>query len=112
MSKTTFSGMDLALVSDYNSIYHPSVFGDTKIAFAQIKSGDRIAGKISFTVDNIKRQYWLTFYDRKTRKPVAKYSIDNAYKNVSEKTKKKNAKIYKKKNYYKEFDPFDESNYK
>lgn len=108
MSKYTFSSFDLALINDYNSVFHPSVFGDTTLLFQQIKPGDRAAGRISFSVDNIKRRFWLTFYDRKNRKPVAKISIDNAYKKVSDKTKKKNDKLFKKKNYYKELDPFQD----
>lgn len=107
MTKMTFSSFDFALINDYNSVFHPSVFGDTTLMFKQIKPGDRVAGRISFSVDNIKRRFWLTFYDRKNRKPVSKISIDNAYKKVSQKTKKKNEKIFKKPNYYKEEDPFD-----
>lgn len=107
MSKYTFSSFDFALINDYNSVFQPSVFGDTTLMFKQIKPGDRVAGKISFSVDNIKRRFWLTFYDRKNRKPVAKISIDNAYRKVSQKTKNKNDKMFKKKNYYKENDPFD-----
>lgn len=109
MSDKTFSSFDMALVNDYNSVFHPSIFGDTKLMFTQIKPGDRIAGRVSFSVDNVKRKFWLTFYDRKNRKAIAKISIDNAYKNVSEKTKKKNKKMekVKKKNYYKEDDPFN-----
>jgi len=104
MSKETFSGMDMALVNDYNVSFNPSIFGDTRLLFSQIKPGDRIAGKISFSVNNVKDSFWLTFYNRKTRKAVAKISIDNAYKKVSKKTKKQNEKIRhkKQKNYYKE----------
>lgn len=107
MSKMTFSSFDLALVNDYNSVFHPSIFGDTKLMFTQIKPGDRVAGRVSFSVDNVKRKFWLTFYDRKSRKAVAKISIDNAYRKVSDKTKKKNEKFNHKKNFYKEDDPFD-----
>lgn len=107
MSKYTFSSFDFALINDYNSIFQPSVFGDTTLMFKQIKPGDRVAGKISFSVDNIKRKFWLTFYDRKNRKPVAKISINNAYRKVSQKIKKKNDKLFKKKNYYKDDDPFE-----
>ncbi len=108
MSKKTFSGMDLTLVNDYNSVFNPSIFGDTRIMFSQLKPGDRIAGKISFAVDNVKHSFWLTVNDRRTKKPVAKISLDNAYKNVSDEAKKRNAKIRKpKKNFYKENDPFD-----
>lgn len=108
MSKLTFSSFDFALVNDYNSVFQPSVFGDNTLMFRQIKPGDRVAGRISFSVDNVKRKFWLTFYDRKNRRPVAKISINNAYKKVSEKTKKHNDKVLRKKNYYKEDDPFQD----
>ncbi len=109
MSDKTFSGMDLALVSDYNSVYNPSIFGDTKMLFSQFKPGDRKAGKISFSVGNVKHTYWLVVNDRAKNKPIARISLDNAYKNVSDTVKKRNDKIKKnyKKNYYKESDPFD-----
>ena len=108
MSKKTFSGMDLTLVNDYNVSFNPSVFGDTRLIFSQLKPGDRFAGKISFGVNNIKQSYWLTVNDRRTNKPIAKISLDNAYKHVSKDVKKRNNKIRQgKKNYYKENDVFD-----
>ena len=108
MSKKAFSGMDLALMNDYNAVFNPSIFGDTKLLFSQLKPGDRYAGKISFSVNNVKQSFWLIVNDRATNKPIAKISLDNAYKNVSDDVKKRNAKIKKgKKNYYKEESPFD-----
>lgn len=108
MSDKSFSGMDLALMNDYNSIFNPSIFGDTKLVFSQFKPGDRRAGKISFAVNNVKQSYWLVVNDRASQKPIMKVSLDNAYKTVSEDVKKRNDKIKKrKKNYYKEEDPFD-----
>lgn len=108
MSDKSFSGMDLALMNDYNSIFNPSIFGDTKLVFSQFKTGDRRAGKISFAVNNVKQSYWLVVNDRASQKPIMKVSLDNAYKTVSEDVKKRNDKIKKrKKNYYKEEDPFD-----
>ncbi len=108
MSKKAFSGMDLALVNDYNSVFNPSIFGDTKLLFSQFKPGDRYAGKISFAVNNVKQSYWLIVNDRATNKPIAKISLDNAYKKVSKDVKKRNDKMRKqKKNYYKEESPFD-----
>ena len=108
MSKKTFSGMDLTLVNDYNAVFNPSIFGDTRLVFSQLKPGDRFAGKISFAVNNVKQSYWLTVNDRATKKPIAKVSLDNAYKNVSENVKKRNDKMKKGKgNYFKENDPFD-----
>ncbi|MBR2526338.1 hypothetical protein IKE67_07715 [bacterium] len=107
MTNLTLSGMDLALVNDYNNVFHPSIFGDTNLLFKQIKPGDRVAGRISFSVDNINRSFWLSFCDRRTKKTLSKISVDNAYKNVPEKVKKKNDKLKKKPNYYKEKDPFE-----
>ena len=79
LSDKTFSGMDLALVNDYNSTFNPSIFGDTKMLFSQFKPGDRRAGKMSFAVNNIKQSYWLVVNDRRTNKPLVKVSLDNAY---------------------------------
>ena len=108
MSNKTFSGMDLALVNEYNAIFNPSIFGDTRLVFSQLKPGDRFAGRISFAVNDVKQSYWLTVNDRRKNKPLAKISLDNAYKTVSKDVKKHNDKIKKgKKNFYKEDDPFD-----
>ena len=108
MSDKTFSGFDMALVNDYNSIFRPSIFGDTKIMFKQIKPGDKIAGRVSFSVDNIDRSFWLTFYDRRSGTALSKISVDNAYRNIPDKMKKKNAKVRKiKRDYKKEQDLFE-----
>ena len=108
MSDKTFSGLDMALVNDYNSVFRPSIFGDTKLMFKQIRPGDKFAGRVSFAVDNINRSFWLTFYDRRKGTALAKISLDNAYRNVSNKSKRKNQKIKKRKtNFTKEEDLFD-----
>lgn len=108
MSDKSFAGMDIALVNDYNSVFNPSIFGDTRLLFSQFKPGDRRAGKISFAVNNVKHSYWLVVNDRATNKPLTRISLDNAYKTVSKDVKKRNNKVKTtKKNYYKEDDPFD-----
>ena len=108
MTKKTFSSFDLGLVNETNSIFHPSIFGDTKLMYTKIKPGDRVAGRISFTVNDVKDRYWLAFFESGGRKPIAKISLDNAYQNVSDKVKKKNKNIRKKTNYYKSTDAFEE----
>ena len=108
MTKKTFSSFDLGLVNETNSIFHPSIFGDTKLMYTKIKPGDRVAGRISFTVNDVKDRYWLAFFESGGRKPLAKISLDNAYQNVSDKVKKKNKNIRKKTNYYKATDAFEE----
>lgn len=106
MSDKTLSSFDMALVNDYNAKFSPSIFGNTKLMFRQIKPGDKIAGEVSFAVDNINRKFWLTFYDRKNNQVITKVSVDNAYRNVSERTKKKNEKVRTKRKNYKKDDDF------
>lgn len=108
MSDKTFSGLDMALVNDYNSVFRPSIFGDTKLMFKQIRPGDKFAGRVSFAVDNVNRSFWLTFYDRRKGTALTKISLDNAYRSVPEKTKKKNLRLRKRKtNFKKEEDLLD-----
>jgi hypothetical protein len=108
MSDKTLSGFDMALVNDYNVKFSPSIFGNTKLMFRQIKPGDKLIENVSFSVDNINRKFWLTFYDRKTSEVITKVSLDNAYRNVSTKTKKQNAKLRtKRKNFKKDEDFMD-----
>lgn len=106
MSDKTLSGFDMALVNDYNAKFSPSIFGNTKLMFRQIKPGDKFIENVSFAVDNINRTYWLTFYDRKTNQVITKISVDNAYRNLPEKVKKKNEKIRTKKRNYKKDEDF------
>lgn len=101
LSDKTFAGMDITLTNDYGQEFHPSPFGDTSLMFAQIKSGDRLLANIEFAVNNVKGTFWLTFKDRMNKKELAKISLDNAYKGVSNRTKKRNEKITNKKsNFY------------
>ena len=106
MSDKTLSGFDMVLVNDYNAKFSPSIFGDTKLMFRQIKPGDKLVANVSFAVDNINRKFWLTFYDRKTSEVITKISLDNAYKNIPQKTKKKNAKMRSRKKNFKKDDDF------
>ncbi len=92
MSDKTISGFDMALVNDYNSVFRPSIFGDTKLMFKTINPGEKLAGRVSFSVDNIHREFWLTFYDRRSGETLTKISVDNAYRKMPKKAKLKNEK--------------------
>lgn len=97
LSDKVFSGMDITLTNEYGQVFYPSVFGNTNLMFEQIKVGDRLIAKISFSVHDVKGTYWLSFKDRLTKKELVKTSIDNAYKGVSHRVKRKNERIRKKK---------------
>ena len=110
MSDKTLSGFDMVLENDYNIKFSPSIFGNTRLMFRQIKPGDKLIEDVSFSVDNINRKFWLTFYDRRSRDVITKISLDNAYKNIPEKSKKKNAHARKaraKSNFQKDDDFMD-----
>lgn len=111
MSDKTLSGFDMALENDYGKKFSPSIFGNTKLMYRQVKPGDKLIADVSFSVDNINRKFWLAFYDRRTGDAITKVSVDNAYRTkVSEKTKKKNDKVRAskmKKSYKKEDDFMD-----
>ncbi len=107
MSDKTISGFDMALVNDYNSLFRPSVFGNTKMMYKTINSGEKVAGEISFSVDNIHRKFWLTFFDRRSGKAITRISVDNAYREMPKKEQKKNEKRRFKNNYKKDVDLFD-----
>ena len=109
MSDKSFSGLDLALINDYNSVFYPSVFGDTKLIFRHLNPGDKALGRISFAVDNVNRKFWLTFYDKRSKKPLAKVSVDNAYRKLPEKIQKKNEKVRLKNTKFKKTD--EENNF-
>ena len=87
-SENTFSTFDIALASNTEQVFFPSPFGDTSLWFKTISPGDRVVGKLSFNVSDKKAKHWPVFYDRKTKKPIAKYSVDNAKMNLKEKNKK------------------------
>jgi len=108
MTQITFSIFDLALINDYKSVYYPSVFSDTNAVFKELKPGECASGKVSFSVDNVKNKFWLVFYDHKNKKAIAEISLANAYREISDKSKKQNDNSFKKTNpYCKEENPFN-----
>jgi len=98
-SSYTFSTFDIALLSSTQQVFFPSPFGDTSLWFKTIAPGDRVVGKLSFNINDKTAKHWLVFYDRKTKKPIAKYSIDNVKNDLKylakEKEKNKRKKEHK-----------------
>ena len=91
-----FSTYDIALVSNAQESFFPSPFGDTSLWFKTISPGDRVVGKLSFCVTDKNAHHWLVFYDRKTKKPLARLSIDNAKSNLKQLAREKKNKKTKK----------------
>lgn len=85
----TFSTFDMALLSDYKTVYYASPFGDTSMWFTKITPNSEMRGRLSFSVDNPKKRHWLVFYDSRTRKPLAKFSLKNAEREIKKLSNKK-----------------------
>lgn len=96
ISNKDFSAFDVAVVNDVHRKFYPSLFYKDAMPFSKMKSGTKVSGKLYFAVDDPKRTHWLVFYDKMTRKPLAKISINNAQKNLNIDFDKKRNK--KKKN--------------
>ena len=92
----SFSTFDIALVSATQETFFPSPFGDTSLWFKTISPGDRVIGKMSFNVTDRKAHHWLVFFDRKTKKPLARISVDNAKSDLKRIAKEKKNKKSKK----------------
>ncbi len=90
-TKKTFSTFDMALMNENHAIYYSSPFGDTQLWFKKIPPNGRVAGKVSFSVDNPKQKLWLVFFDNYTKKPVIKLSLNNSKRRI-ENQKRINAK--------------------
>ncbi|MCQ2958140.1 MAG: hypothetical protein MJ180_04465 [Candidatus Gastranaerophilales bacterium] len=85
----TYPTFDMALTNENRAIYYASPFGDTELWFKKIPPNSRIAGKVSFSVDNPKQKLWLVFFDNYSKKPVVKLSLNNAKRELDLKNKKK-----------------------
>jgi len=76
-TQKTLSTFDMALMNETKAIYYPSPFGDTQLWFKKIPPNGRVAGKVSFAVDNPKQKLWLVFFDNYSKKPLIKLSLNN-----------------------------------
>lgn len=83
LSDKDFSAFDVAVINDVHRKFYPSLFYKDAMPFSVMKAGTSVHGKLYFAVDDPKRPHWVVFYDRLSRKPLAKISIDNAKQNLN-----------------------------
>lgn len=91
-TQKTFSTFDMALINENYAIYYSSPFGDTQMWFKKIPPNGRIAGKVSFAVDNPKQKLWLVFFDNYSKKPLIKLSLNNSKRQIELNQKKRKKK--------------------
>ena len=97
LSDHDFSAFDVAVVNDMHRKFYPALFFKDAMPFSKMKTGTKVSGKLYFAVDDPKRPHWLVFYDRITRKPLAKISLDNAKRDLNIDFSKKRKKTKKDK---------------
>jgi len=88
----TFSTFDMALMNENHAVFYPSPFGNTDLWFKKIPPTGRIAGKVSFAVDNPKQKLWLVFFDNYSKKPMIKLSLNNSKREIEKKQSNKKKK--------------------
>lgn len=93
-SNKSFSSFDIALMNEAKNVYYPSPFGSSDFWFTRIMPGDRKAGCIAFSVANPRQKHWLIFYDKYTRKPLAKISLENAKREIQKNRPNKKRKKF------------------
>lgn len=92
-SDKDFSAFDVTVENDLHKKFYPSLFFKDAMPFSKMKSGTKVSGRLYFSVDDPKRSHWLVFYDRVSRQPLAKISLDNAKKNLDVDFSKKRKKL-------------------
>lgn len=75
-SNKEVSFFDLAVVSDHNQRFYPSVLGDFKLWRKKVAPHTNSQANISFNVDSPKRKYWLVLLDRVNREELTRVPIN------------------------------------
>lgn len=75
-SSKEYSFFDLAVVSDHNQRYYPSILGGLAVLRKKVPPHTRQEGTLTFSVDSPKRKYWLVLLDRIERRELARVPIN------------------------------------
>lgn len=72
----SISLFDLAVVSDHNQRYYPSVLGNFAGLKKKIEPNSTEAATVSFSVDTGKRKYWLVVLEKGSREELKRVPIN------------------------------------
>lgn len=75
-SNKEYSYFDLAVVSDHNQRYYPSLLSGLNTWKKKVQSHSCQEATISFSVDSPKRRYWIVLLDRTDRRELARVPIN------------------------------------
>ncbi len=71
----TFTFFDIALEDEHGSLFYASPFGDTGLWFQKLLPQSRLAGNLTFNVDNPKLRHTLIFFKQYTREPLTRITL-------------------------------------
>ncbi len=91
-TQKTLSTFDMVLQNENKAVYYASPFGDTGMWFKKIPPNSKIAGKLSFSVENPGQKLWFVVFDTYSKKPLIKLSVNNAKRTLDENKKNKKKK--------------------
>jgi len=75
-TQSEYSFFDLAVVSDHNQRYFPSVLGDFLALKKKVPAHTRQQSSIAFSVDSPQRKYWLVLLDKVHRQELTRVPIN------------------------------------
>jgi hypothetical protein len=75
-SAKEYSFFDLAVVSDHNQRYYPSILGGLAVLKKKVPPHTSQEGTLTFSVDSPKRKYWVVLLDRVERKELARVPVN------------------------------------
>ncbi len=84
-----FGSFDVALVDEYNTLYYVSPFAGESMLVFQLKPNSQLEGELAFSVKNPDAKHYLIFYKPYTREVIAKVSLTEALKKLSQAPKAK-----------------------
>jgi hypothetical protein len=80
----TFGSLDVALMDEYNQVYALSPFGDGDMFVFQLKPQESFSGKATFSVMSPDLRHYLIFYRPYSREILAKVSLTEAMRHLSQ----------------------------
>ncbi len=71
-----YSFFDLAVISDHDQRYYPSLAGDFQAIRKRVPSHTQATAHLVFSVDSPKRKYWLIMVNKVNRDEIARTAIN------------------------------------
>lgn len=75
-TKRPYSFFDLAIVSDHNQLYYPSMFTEMRVWRKKVLPNKMRQATVRFSVDTPKHKYWIVMLDRQRETELARTPVN------------------------------------